>query len=138
MLLPKKRKSKWTKPMCTCIGIFANQEKKMHFYSIFFLFWEENILVGLGRKHLGPTIYFPSFPPNQIHSKKVFFPIFSSKFSIHPVLPPNKHILRLQLYTISLTLLLILNMTKFNYKTSCNLKLQLYSIKLKFLYILKI
>ena len=115
-----------------------SRRKRKHFYSIFFLFWEENILVGLERKHSGPIIYFPSSPPNQIHSKKVFFPIFFSKFSIHHVLPPNKHILRLQLYTISLTLLHILNMTKFNYKTSCNLKLQLYSIKLKFLYILKI
>ena len=36
-----------------------------------------------GRKHLGPTIYFLSSPPNQTHSKKVFLPIFFPKF-FHP------------------------------------------------------
>ena len=69
---------------------------KQHFSkinSVFSLFWRENFLVGQGRKHLGPTIYFSSFPSNQTHSKKVLFPIFSPKFSIHPILPPNKHTL---------------------------------------------
>ena len=27
--------------------------------------WRENLLVGSGRKHPGPTTYFPSPPPNQ-------------------------------------------------------------------------
>ena len=109
--LPRKRKKKKRKKkgqpywQCCCLGgkkkpleenmgIFVNQEK-IHPYSIFSLFWRENILVGPRRKHLGPTIYFPSFLPNQTHSKKVFLPIFSSKFSIHPILPPNKHTLKL-------------------------------------------
>ena len=35
----------------------------------FFLFWRENFLVGLEKKHLNPTIYFSFFLPNQTHSK---------------------------------------------------------------------
>ena len=72
------------------MGIFVNQEK-IHPYSIFSPFWGENFLVGPERKHLNPTIYFPSSPPNETHFKKVFFPIFSPKFFIHPISPPNKH-----------------------------------------------
>ena len=49
--------------------------------------------MGPGRKHLGPTTYFPSFLPNQVHFKKVFLPVFSLKFSIHFVSLPNKHTL---------------------------------------------
>ena len=84
------------------MGIFVNQEK-IHLYSIFSLFWRENILVGPRRKHLDPTIYFPSFLPNQTHSKKVFLPIFSPKFSIHSILPPNKHTLKLGTHGFSQT-----------------------------------
>ena len=62
------------------------------FFSVFFPFWRKKLLVGQERKHLGPIIYFPSSPPNQTHSKKIFLPIFSSKFSIHPISPRNKHI----------------------------------------------
>ena len=75
------------------MDIFVNQEK-INLYLVFSPFQRENILLGLGRKHLGPTIYFPSSPPNQTHSKKVFFPIFSPKFSIYPISPSNKHTLR--------------------------------------------
>ena len=75
------------------MGIFVNREK-IHPHSVFSLFWGENILVGPGRKHLGPTTYFPSFLPNQVHFKKVFLPVFSLKFSIHFVSLPNKHTLR--------------------------------------------
>ena len=71
------------------MGIFVNQEK-IHPHSVFSLFWGENILVGLGRKHPGPTDYFISFPSNQTHSKKVLFPIFSQKFSIYSISLPNK------------------------------------------------
>ena len=49
--------------------------------------------MSLEKKHLNPTIYFPSSLPNQKHSKKVFIPIFFPKFSIHPISPPNKHTL---------------------------------------------
>ena len=79
------------------MGIFVNQEK-IHLSSVFSPFQRENILVGLRRKHLGPTTYFPSSLSNQTHTKKVFFPIFfsifSPKFFIYPISPPNKHTLR--------------------------------------------
>ena len=54
---------------------------------------ERKIFGGPGRKHLDPTIYFPSSPPNQTHFKKVFLPIFSPKSFIHSISPPNKHML---------------------------------------------
>ena len=64
------------------------------FSFVFSQFWRENFFVDSERKHLSPTIYFPYSPPNQIHFKKVFLPIFSLKFSIHLISPPNKHTLR--------------------------------------------
>ena len=62
-------------------------------YSVFSPFWGENILVGPRREYLDSTIYFPFSLPNQSHSKKVFLPIFSPKFSLHLVSPLNKHTL---------------------------------------------
>ena len=53
-------------------------------------------MVGPRRKHIGPTIYFPFSPPNQTHSKKVFLPIFSPKFSIYLISPSNKHTLQVK------------------------------------------
>ena len=50
------------------------------FLSVFSLFWKENFLMGPKKKHLGFTIYFPSFPPNQTHSKKIFILIFLQNF----------------------------------------------------------
>ena len=50
-----------------------------------------SILVGLRRKYLDSTIYYPFFLSNQTHSKKVFLAIFSPKFSIHFVSPRNKY-----------------------------------------------
>ena len=100
MLLPRKkicRKKKKSQPdkahvhMHMGMDIFVNKEK-IHLHSVFSPFWDKNILVGPEKKHLGSTIYFHSLPSNQIHSKKVFVPIFSLKFFIHSVSPPNKHI----------------------------------------------
>ena len=97
----KKRKEKkrrrglwaWTNPLCTCTRVFlANQ--LLHFLlSSFLSILGKKILVVLGRKHSDPTIYFPFSLPNQTHSKKVFLSIFSPIFSIHLILPPNKHTL---------------------------------------------
>ena len=79
--------------MCKCIRAFLSI-KQLHFLpSVFSPFWGENFLVGPGRKHLSPNIYFPSFSPNQTHSKRVFLPIFSPKFSVHSISPPNKYTL---------------------------------------------
>ena len=89
----KKNKGNLKSP-CACAHEHFCQKKKNHPHSIFSSFWEENILVGSRRKHLDPTIYFSSFLPNQTHSKKVFLPIFSPKFSIYHVSSPNKHILK--------------------------------------------
>ena len=36
-----------------------------------------------------PHSVFP--PSNQTPTKKVFLPVFSQKFSIHPISSPNKH-----------------------------------------------
>ena len=65
-----------------------------------FLSPREIILVGPGRKHLDPTIYFPSSLPNQTHFKKKFLLIFFPKFSIHPILPSNKHTLKVRLLKV--------------------------------------
>ena len=78
----------------TCTWAFFFNEEKIHSHSVFSQFWGENILVGPGRKYMGPTIYFPSSLPNQIQFKKVFLLIFSPKFYIHPISPPNKHNLK--------------------------------------------
>ena len=50
--------------MCKCTWTFLSIKQSYFLTSIFSPFWRENFLVGLGRKHLGPIIYFPSFPPN--------------------------------------------------------------------------
>ena len=79
-----------------------------------------NFLSILRRKHLDPPIYFPSSPPNQTHSKKVFLPIFFRKFSIHPISPLNKHILRASapVFVYSCIIEKELNFTHLSHKTS--------------------
>ena len=89
----KKHKGNLKKPMCICTWAFLTIKKFFYHYSVFLSFQRANILVGLSRKHISFTIYFSSFLSNQTHSKKVFISIFSQKFSIHHVLPPNKHTL---------------------------------------------
>ena len=49
---------------------------RKNLFLVFFPFWRENILVGLGRKHLNSTIYFlPPYPTK--HILKKFFFLFS-------------------------------------------------------------
>ena len=69
----KKEKPTLLRKTIGCIFVYLTN----HTLSLSFL----PILIDLKRKHLSLTIYFLSFPPNQIHSKKVLFSIFSSKFS---------------------------------------------------------
>ena len=64
----------WMKPLCNCTWAFLSKNDAQFLPLVFSPIWGENFLMGLGRKHLGPTIYFLSSPPNQIHSKKFFFP----------------------------------------------------------------
>ena len=54
------------------MDIFVNQEK-IHPHLVFSPFWRENILMGPGRKHLDPTIYFPSSLLTKHTSKKFSF-----------------------------------------------------------------
>ena len=77
--------------MCKCTWVFLSIKKKFIPTQFSLHFEEKTFQVGLGRKHLSSIIYFPSFFLNQTHSKKVFIPIFSSKFSIYSISPPNKH-----------------------------------------------
>ena len=81
----------WTKPMCKCTRTFLSIMQPHFHLSVFSPFWRENFLVGLRRKHLDTTIYFPSSPvfiqpitfQNSFHSHflpKVFYPpYFTSK-----------------------------------------------------------
>ena len=54
---------------------------------------KENFFGGSKEKTPGPHYLFSFLPTQPNTLKKVFLPIFSSKFSIHPISPPNKHIL---------------------------------------------
>ena len=84
--------------MRKCTKIFLSIKQPHFFPSVFSPFLGENFLVGLERKHLSSTIYFPSSPPNQTHFKNVFLLIFSSNFSINAISPPNKHTLRVRFF----------------------------------------
>ena len=79
--------------MCKCTRTFLSIKLSHFLPSVFSPFWGKNFLVGLKRKHLDSTIYFPSSPPNQTHSKKIFLPIFSPKLSIYLISPSNKQTL---------------------------------------------
>ena len=119
-----KKKSKKKKQDCE--RYLAHQQRRVfcpNIYSLVFSpFWRE-LLVGLGRKHLGPTIYFPSSLPNQTHSKKVFLPIFFLKFSIHPVSPLNRYTLRGLLHILKENFHLISYFTQFPCKREKRVKI---------------
>ena len=74
-----------------------------HFLSFFLLVFSplegENFLEDLGRKHPDFTTYFLSSLPNNT-LKRVFISIFCAKFSIHSILPPNKHTLNDQISSL--------------------------------------
>jgi len=57
------------------MGIFVNQEK-IHPYSVFSLFWGENILVSREENTWAPLfIFIPLYPTK--HTPKKFFLLFS-------------------------------------------------------------
>ena len=70
------------KPMCTVHGQFRHLPLKFPLTQFSPYFWQ-NFLVGPGRKHSSPTIFFPSPPSNQTSSKK-FSLIFSPFFFPYP------------------------------------------------------
>ena len=89
----KKRKRKSRRSEERCRDIFV-QITGPFFCLVFSLFWGENFLVGPKRKHLGPTIFFSSLPPNQTPSNKFSFLIFSPLvFSVLPKIHSTKHTL---------------------------------------------
>ena len=96
--IPKKEKKKCEEKQrgwkWNCMWAFSSKSNAQFSPSIFSQFWRKFFLVSSGRKHLDPTIYFSSFSPNQIYSKKIFLLIFSPKFSIQPISPSNKYTLR--------------------------------------------
>ena len=55
---------------------------------------ERKIFDGFREKTPKPHHLFSFLPTKPNILKKVFIPIFSPKFSIHHILPPNKHTLR--------------------------------------------
>ena len=71
------------KLMYNCTWTFLSKNDSQFLLSVFTLFWVENFLVGLGKKHLSSIIYFPFSSPNQTHSKK-----FSFLFSLQIFHPP--------------------------------------------------
>ena len=93
--LLKKKKKKNELSMCKCTLAILSIKQPDFLPLVFSPFWRENFLVGSGRKRLNPIIYFPFSLSNQTHSKKVFLPIFSPKFSIHPISSLNKHTLKM-------------------------------------------
>ena len=83
----KKKSNGLDKHMCICTG---------HFYHLpikFFLISLLSILMGPRRKHPGPINFFSLSPSYQTSIKKVILPIFSPKFYIYLISPPNKHTL---------------------------------------------
>ena len=71
----KKSKGYWC-GRSSCASIFRHFRLLSSFISFlqFSLYYEENFLMGLGRKHLSSIIYFSSSLRNQTYSKKVFHP----------------------------------------------------------------
>ena len=72
---------------------WANLVSKLLF-TVFSLFWRENFWWTWRENTRTPPFIFLSSHPSK-HTKKKIIPIFFSKFSIHLILPPNKHTLRL-------------------------------------------
>ena len=76
----KKKKGKKERKKGTRYEHFCPLSSLIFSFQFSLHFGETTFVVDLGKKHLGPTIYFPSSPPNQIHSKKIFFPFSLQNF----------------------------------------------------------
>ena len=92
-LLPREKKKNNNKGMCT--WTFLSIKKKFISTQFFLHFWKKTFWQAQEKT---PRLHhlFSFSSPNQTHSKKVFISIFSPKFSIHPISPPNKHTLGLR------------------------------------------
>ena len=82
----KKKATNWTSPCALAHGHFRHLPIK--FLSLSFLsILERKHFSRPGRKHLGPTNFFPSPPSNQTPTKKVFIPISSlNKHTLKPTI----------------------------------------------------
>ena len=79
--------------MCKCTWAFWSINKSNSVAIVFSLFWRENFVVDLGRKHPSPIHFFPlSLPTERLPKSFPFF--FFSFFSILPKIHSTKHILR--------------------------------------------
>ena len=79
----KKQKANTLEIWRWILRVFLEAHFMSFFFSVFSPFRRENFLMGQKRKHLSPTIYFPSSSSNQTHSKKVFLLSFFSKAFHH-------------------------------------------------------
>ena len=93
--MSRKKKSNWTRAFLST--------KQPHFPFSFHSILERKLFDGSREKLLGPHHLF-SFLPTQLNIlQQAFFPIFSPKFSIHPISPPNKHTLKDTVYQIQVS-----------------------------------
>jgi len=72
-----------------CVGPFWVAHVSEFLPLVFSPFWGENFLMGPGRKHLDPTIFFSAPSTNLTPIKTFFFQLFSLKFSILPKISQN-------------------------------------------------
>ena len=87
--LVKKKKTKKKKITCWYGRRILSKTHLPLFTSIFSLIWRDQVLVGLERKLLSPTMFLSLSPLNQTH----LFLLFSSLFSILPIPPLTKRTL---------------------------------------------
>ena len=73
--------SNMDKLMCNYTWTFLSKNDVQLLPSVLSLFWRKKFFMGPKRKHLNPTIYFPSSPSNQTQSKKFTFLFSLQKFS---------------------------------------------------------
>ena len=67
------------------------------FFPLFTPIWRDCILKGEERKFVGPPLFSPPPPLNQIVKNSIFHPIFLSLFSILPVFTPTNHTLKMKM-----------------------------------------
>ena len=76
-MLKTKGKKKKTAVIELCIGVFWSRS----FVLVFSLFRGENTLLGSGRKHTKPTLFFSSSLPTKYGiPTKILSPLFSPQF----------------------------------------------------------
>ena len=91
----KQSKGKKKRTNClyaTAYGHFCPLSSLFSSFSFLFIL-ERKLFGGPGEKIFGPYHLFSFLPTQSNTLQKVFLLVFSPKFSIHPISPPNKHTL---------------------------------------------